>query len=67
MHLAGAVVDASQGQVGPLRTILSYTITTGITTGHYYRAKLKLCSVARTLGTEGFVNVKQRNHLTKCQ
>ncbi|CAE7779180.1 TTN [Symbiodinium sp. CCMP2456] len=27
-------------------TILSYTITTGITTGHYYRAKLKLCSVA---------------------
>ena len=28
------------------RTVLSYTINTGIITGHFYRAKLKLCSVA---------------------
>ena len=28
-----------------LRTILQYTITSGIVTGNYYRVKLKLCSI----------------------
>ena len=37
------------------RTILSYTITTGIVTGHYYRAKLKLCSVVRAMAAMQFL------------
>lgn len=37
-----------------LRTALSHTITSSITTGNYYRVKLKLCSIATNL-SENFL------------